>query len=119
MHCDLLENSSIGLHRDWPVIRLQEPDPAILEVFNQFLILLYAHISGPHYLRAVDVGPVIHPLLEDFVVGPVVNEHQMFSRFVLKLLKDLRAVEIMEVHGIPGVDKGRSEGDMKQWGGCS
>ena len=47
------------------------PDLAILEVCDQFLILLYAHISGPYYPRAVNAGRVIHPLLENLVISGV------------------------------------------------
>ena len=42
--------------------RFHQPYLAVVEIFDQALVLLCTHVPSPHHLRAIDVSPVIYPL---------------------------------------------------------
>jgi hypothetical protein len=43
-------------------VGLEEPDPAILEIFNEPMVVGGVHLARPHNLRSVDIGFVVNPL---------------------------------------------------------
>ena len=60
-------------------VSIDEPHFAVLEVVDQLLVLLRAHVVGPNNLGIVYVGCVVNPTGSGVVVRAVVDEDEMAS----------------------------------------
>ena len=70
---------------------------AVAVVIEQLAILFLTHVAGPDNFRSVDVGSVVDPLLQNFVVRMVSHQDQVLAALVLQLLQNARAPKIVEV----------------------
>jgi hypothetical protein len=80
------------------LVPVKQPDTAVMEILQQFLVLTVAHVAGPNNFRLIDIGFVVHPFVVHVVVYSisrlVANQDQVFSRLMVKLLDSCGAVQI-------------------------
>src|ERR1700732_1455346 len=75
-------------------IGLQKPDLAVLEISQQFFILLWPHVSRPHDFSAVDVRAVENPFIVRIVKFSVAHDDQLLPRQMFEFRGQNRAVGI-------------------------
>src|SRR5438132_13894844 len=65
-------------HSGWGLVRLDNPDLPVLEVLQQFPILLRTHITGPDDFRMINIGPIINPVgAQYWVIGSISHNCQL------------------------------------------
>ncbi len=74
------------------LIRLDEPDVAVVVVIEQRAHVHAGDFARPDYFRVVEIGAVVHPLHVRIVIGRVAHDHQLQSGLGGQLrLRDVRA----------------------------
>src|ERR1700719_450141 len=75
-------------------VGLQKPDLAVLEISQQFFILLWTHVSRPHDFSAIDVRAVENPFIVRIVKFGVPHDDQLLPRQMFEFRGQNRAVGI-------------------------
>src|SRR4030095_8259047 len=73
----------LQLRRGTTLAHFHQPDVAILKVLQEFAVLGVIHLPRPHYLCAVDVRLVVHPVLIQLMAGAVSHDHEVTSLSLL------------------------------------
>src|SRR5579864_2316563 len=66
------------------VVRLEQPNLAIVKIAEQLRILVSAHAARPHDSGVVDVGGIVNPFVKRPVIAAVVHNHELASRELFK-----------------------------------
>ena len=66
------------------MVGLDQPHVAISKISQQFLVIFFTHVPRPNYLRGVDVGRIVNPLMVEVVGLAISNHNQVLSWRMLK-----------------------------------
>src|SRR5579864_1214442 len=110
--CSAVRQYLHGFH-----VGVHEPCAPVFEVLQEFRIFLRPHVSRPDDLRAINIGIVEDPFVEnEIVAGEIAHDHQMISGSVLKLLQNACTSEVLPIFRTPRAYPARLRSDMNGGG---
>src|SRR5258706_3179769 len=95
-------------------IGLNEPDLTSTEIFQQRIDVHTGNFPRPYDLGVVDIGTVIHPLLQHIVFGRIAHDCQVFAWRGVQLSLDLRAIFNSQRRGVTQIRGTRMKWSKKQ-----